>query len=79
MGSSGFPVNAGLDNYGGFPAGTQVHIEGCAVPGAGLCTLNWVIRANTIEETQPPVVPDLGRSGRVLAVLLVLGIGSFGV
>ena len=79
MGLFGFPVNAGLDNFGGFTAGARVHIEGCAVPGAGLCPINWVIRDNTIETTQPPGVPALGRSGRVLAVLSLSGIGSFGV
>jgi hypothetical protein len=78
MGSFGFPVNAGLDNYGGFPAGTGVHIEGCGEPGAGFCPINWVIRDNTIESLTPEV-PALGRPGRVLTVLLVLGIGSFGV
>jgi hypothetical protein len=78
MGSFGFPGNAGLDNYGGFPAGTRVHIEGCAVPGAGLCPISWIIRDNTIESLFPKV-PALGHPGRVLAVLSLLGIGSFGI
>jgi hypothetical protein len=78
MGSFGFPVNAGLDNYGGFPAGAQVHIEGCAESGFGFCPISWIVRDNTIESLTPEV-PALGLPGRVLAVLLVLGIGSFGI
>jgi hypothetical protein len=78
MGSFGFPGDAALDDYGGFPAGTQVHVEGCAVAYFGTCSLTWSIRDNTIETLTPPV-PALGRSGRVLTVLLVLGIGSFGI
>jgi hypothetical protein len=77
-GSFGFPGNAGLDDYGGFPVGTPVHVEGCAEPGFGLCPISWIVRDNTIE-TLTPAVPALGRSGRVLTVLLVLGIGSFGI
>ncbi len=78
MGSFDFPVNAGIENDGGFPAGTPVHIEGCAVPGAGLCPVSWIIRDNTIESLVPNV-PALGRPGLVLVVLSMLGIGSFGV
>ncbi len=77
-GSFAFPGNAGLDNYGGFPAGTRVHVEGCAVPGMGICPIAWSIRDNTIRSLTP-AVPALGHPGRVLAVLLVLGIGSFGI
>jgi hypothetical protein len=79
MGSFPFPGNAGLDNYGGLPAGTQVHIEGCAVAGAGLCPINWAIRDNTIEDLNAPAVPALGGSGRLIAILSVLGVGSFGI
>ncbi len=80
MGSTiSFPVSADLDNYGGFPAETEVHIEGCAVSAFGLCPISWSIRDNTIQETNPPAVPALGRSGQVLAVLFMLGIGSFGI
>ena len=70
---------AALDNYGGFSVGTRVHVAGCALPYFGFCPNRWSVRDNTIETLQPPGVPALGRSGQVLAVLLVLGIGSFGV
>jgi hypothetical protein len=78
-GSFPFPGNAGLDNYGGLSAGTQVHIEGCAVSVAGFCPINWIIRDNTIKDINAPAVPALGRSGRLIAILSVLGVGSFGV
>jgi hypothetical protein len=72
--------NAALDNYGEFPAGTRVFVEGCAEPGGfGLCfDVYWSIRDNTIRSLTP-AVPALGHPGRVLAVLSLLGIGSFGV
>ena len=77
--SGSFPiVNSSIENLGGFPVGTPVHIEGCGAPYIGICPLTWAIRDNTIESLVPNV-PALGRPGLVLVVLSVLGIGSFGV
>ena len=77
-GGLGSPGTALLDDDGGFPAGTPVHIEGCASPYFGHCPITWAIRDNTIESLVPNV-PALGRPGLVLVVLSMLGIGSFGV
>ncbi len=74
-----FPIgDASLENFGGFPVGTPVHIEGCAIPYIGSCPLTWAIRDNTIESLVPNV-PALGRLGGALVVLSLLGIGSLGV
>ena len=76
--SGSFPIgDSSIDNLGGFPVGTPVHIEGCAAPYFGTCPLTWAIRDNTIESLVPNV-PALGRPGLVLIVLAMLGIGSFG-
>ena len=79
MGS--IPVgNAGLDDYGGFPAGAQVHIEGCgSIVGGALCPITWSIRDNTIESSWPPALPASGRLGQVLTLFFVFGIGIFGI
>ena len=77
--SGSFPIyDSSIENLGGFPVGTPVHIEGCATPYLGICSLAWAIRDNTIESLVPNV-PALGRPGIVLVVLSMLGIGCFGV
>ena len=77
--SGSLPIgNSSIENLGGFPVGTPVHIEVCAAPYFGVCPLAWAIRDNTIESLVPNV-PALGRPGLVLVVLSLLGIGSFGV
>ena len=60
---------AHLDNIGGFPVGTPVHIEGCASFYFGICPLLLAIRDNTIELPEPSALTALGSGIAMLALL----------
>jgi hypothetical protein len=60
---------AGLENIGGFPVGTQVHIEGCADFLFGFCPVFLSIRDNTIELPEPDALTALGSGIAMLALL----------
>ena len=60
---------AGLENIGGFPVGTQVHIEGCGDFYFGFCPQYFFIRDNTIELPEPNALTALGSGIAMLALL----------
>ena len=60
---------ASLDNIGGFPVGTPVHIEGCASFYFGICPLLLAVRDNTIELPEPSALTTLGSGIAMLALL----------
>jgi hypothetical protein len=77
---AGGSVVASLDDTGGYPAGTNVHVEGCLESiDAGVCPLEGVdlhLSGNTIEALPPPPVPALASGARFFVAVLVAGLGA---
>lgn len=63
-----FPGPYALQNLGGFSAGDEVTIEGCASAYFGACFATFFVSNNTIELVSPPV-PALTESGQLAIIV----------